>query len=93
MNNDTKIHKGTVIFYNTEKAYGFITDSISHKDIFVHRTGLIDPIKMNDEVNFQISKNDRGPFATNVRVANKYIVFIDNIEYDERKYFKTNRGL
>jgi CspA family cold shock protein len=82
MNNDNKVHKGKVVFYNTEKAFGFITDSITNKDMFVHRTGLIDSIKMNDEVTFEIERNEKGHFATNVRVVNKYIIIIDKQEYD-----------
>ena len=85
MNNNTA-HTGKVIFYNTEKAYGFINDSVTSKDIFVHRTGLIDPIKMNDEVSFEICKNEKGLFATNVRVVNKYIITIENKDYNGTKY-------
>ena len=65
-----KLHTGKVVFYNTEKAFGFITDSLTNKDMFVHRTGLIDSIKMNDEVTFEISRNEKGLYATNVRVVN-----------------------
>jgi cold shock protein len=85
MNNDNKIHTGKVIFYNTEKAYGFITDSVTNKDIFVHRTGLIDSIKMDDEVTFEICRNEKGLFATDVRIVNKYIIIIDDKEYDGNK--------
>jgi cold shock protein len=84
MNVDKIIHKGKVVFYNTEKAYGFITDSKTNKDMFVHRTGLIDSIKMNDDVTFEIGHNKKGLFANNVRVVNKYII-IDYKEYDGNK--------
>jgi CspA family cold shock protein len=82
---DTKItnHTGKVLFYNTEHAYGFITDSATNKQVFVHKTGLIDPIKMNDEVTFEVTKTNKGPIAKDVRVVNKYIIIIDNKKYDE----------
>ena len=89
MNNDNKVHTGKVVFYNTEKAFGFITDSLTNKDMFVHRTGLIDSIKMNDEVTFEIDRNEKGLLATNVRVVNKYIIIIDKLEYDK---YKNTRG-
>jgi CspA family cold shock protein len=79
------IHTGKVVFYNTEKAYGFINDYITNKDLFVHRTGLKDSIKMDDEVTFGINRNEKGPFATEVRVINKYKIIIDKQEYDGNK--------
>ena len=83
MNIKNTIHTGKVLFYNTERAYGFITDSITNKQIFVHKTGLIDPVKMNDEVTFEVIRTDKGFIATDVRVVNKYIIIIDNKKYDE----------
>jgi cold shock protein len=74
MNINNTIHNGTVKFYNTERAYGFITDKISGKDYFVHVSGLIDPIKMKDEVTFEIKENKKGFLATNVRIVNKFII-------------------
>jgi CspA family cold shock protein len=82
MNNINTIHTGKVIFYNTERAYGFITDTATNKQIFVHKSGLLDSIKMNDEVTFELTKNDKGLIAKDVRVINKYIIIIDNKEYD-----------
>lgn len=86
-----KVQTGKVVFYNTEKAFGFITDSLTNKDMFVHRTGLIDSIKMNDEVTFEIGRNEKGLFATNVRVVNKYIIVIDNKEYNGSKHINKYR--
>ena len=74
MNTNNTIHKGIVKFYNTERAYGFITDNDTGKDYFVHVTGLIDPIKMKDEVTFELIENDRGYLATNVRTLINYII-------------------
>ena len=91
MNNDKNIHTGIVIFYNTEKAFGFINDTKTNKDMFVHKTGLIDSIKMNDEVTFEIDRNVKGLFATNVRVVNKYLIIIDNKEYNGNKYISKYR--
>jgi cold shock protein len=93
MENDSKIHTGKVVFYNTEKAFGFINDSMTNEDLFVHRTGLIDSIKMNDEVTFEINRNEKGIFATDVRVVNKYIIIIDNKEYNGRGHFNKYREI
>jgi CspA family cold shock protein len=74
MNTNNTIHNGIVKYYNTERAYGFITDKSTSIDYFVHVSGLIDPIKMKDEVTFELKENDRGYLATNVRTVNKFII-------------------
>ena len=45
----------------------FITDE-SGKDIFVHATGLIDEIRENDSVNFEVAEGKKGPNAVSVTV-------------------------
>lgn len=61
--------KGTVKFFNTEKGFGFIQDEESNKDVFVHKTGLIDNIRDNDKVEFEVEQGQKGPNAVNVKLA------------------------
>ena len=61
--------KGTVKFFNTEKGFGFIQDDETNKDVFVHKTGLIDRIRDNDKVEFDVEQGQKGPNAVNVRLA------------------------
>lgn len=61
--------KGTVKFYNSEKGFGFITDEDSKKDIFVHRTGIVDHISENDYVSFDTKEGPKGLNAINVKHA------------------------
>lgn len=61
--------KGTVKFYNSEKGFGFITDEETKKDIFVHRSGLIDHVGENDEVTFETKEGPKGLNAINVKHA------------------------
>lgn len=58
---------GTVKFFNQKKGFGFITDDKTQKDIFVHATGLIDKIADNDKVTFEITEDEKGKKAINVR--------------------------
>ena len=58
--------KGTVKFFNNEKGFGFIKDDESGEDIFVHKTGIIDSIREDDKVEFEVEQGDRGPKAVNV---------------------------
>jgi len=61
------MQEGTVKFFNESKGFGFITQS-NGEEIFVHVTGLVDRVRENDEVTFDIEKGKKGLNATNVRV-------------------------
>jgi cold shock CspA family protein len=64
-----EIRNGTVTFFNEAKGYGFIRDLETQESIFVHITGLIDPIKDNDKVTFEIEMGQKGPNAVAVKKA------------------------
>lgn len=61
------MENGTVKFYNDAKGYGFILDDTTGKDVFVHHTGLIDKIRNDDRVVFEIAEDQKGTKAVNVR--------------------------
>ena len=60
---------GTVKFYNETKGFGFIVDDESKTDLFVHATGLIDSIREDDSVEFEVKEGKKGPNAVNVKKA------------------------
>ena len=60
---------GTVKFFNNSKGFGFIKPSEGGDDIFVHQSGLIDEIRENDEVEFDVEQGRKGLNAVNVKVA------------------------
>ncbi len=60
---------GQVKFFNQTKGFGFIKDNETDKEYFVHATGLIDEIRENDEVNFDLQEGKKGLNAVNVRLA------------------------
>ncbi len=62
------MNKGTVKFFNESKGFGFITEEGSNKEHFVHVSGLIDEIRENDEVEFDLQDGKKGLNAVNVRV-------------------------
>lgn len=59
---------GKVKFFNQQKGFGFIVDDETAKEVFVHVTGLIDKIKDDDLVTFEIVEDRRGPKAINVKL-------------------------
>ena len=63
------MNTGTVKFFNDEKGFGFIKDSETGKDVFVHVSGLKDEIKEDDEVTFEVEEGRKGPNAVNVKLS------------------------
>lgn len=58
--------QGTVKFFNETKGFGFISPKDGSKDIFVHKSNLIDSIRENDEVQFETETSPKGPSAVQV---------------------------
>jgi len=60
--------QGTVKFFNDSKGFGFIKPSDSGEDVFVHTSGLIDQIRENDEVTYDVERGKKGMNAVNVEL-------------------------
>ena len=60
--------EGVVQFFNNSKGFGFIKPSDSSEDIFVHQSGLIDEIRENDKVQFEVERGKKGLNAVKVQV-------------------------
>ena len=63
------IRNGKVTFFNNEKGFGFIKDSVSQESVFVHANNLSGQVKENDKVSFEVEMGQRGPMAVNVKIA------------------------
>ena len=59
---------GTVKFFNESKGFGFIVDSETKEDFFVHISGVNEEIKEGDEVEFELREGRKGMNAVNVTV-------------------------
>lgn len=62
------MNKGTVKFFNDSKGFGFIKDESNDKEYFVHVSGLVDDIRENDEVTFNLQEGRKGLNAVNVKL-------------------------
>jgi CspA family cold shock protein len=60
---------GTIRFFNERKGFGYIKDGNSAKEIFVHVTGLVDEVREDDEVVFEVVEGRKGLNAINVKRA------------------------
>ena len=65
----------TVKFFNTEKGFGFIKHDDSAQETFVHVTGLVDEIKQNDKVEFDLQNGKKGMNAVNVKLIERLETF------------------
>lgn len=61
--------EGTVKFFNESKGYGFVIDDETKEEYFVHVTGLIDQIKENDQVTFDLKEGRKGLNAIDVKLV------------------------
>jgi CspA family cold shock protein len=62
------MQEGTVKFFNETKGFGFITPNGGGREVFVHLSGLIDSIRENDAVSFDVEQGQKGPNAVNVKL-------------------------
>jgi CspA family cold shock protein len=62
------MQKGTVKFFNETKGFGFITPAEGGADIFVHVSGLVDEIRENSVVSYEVQNGQKGLNAVNVQV-------------------------
>ncbi|MFN2394421.1 MAG: cold-shock protein [Bacteroidales bacterium] len=63
------MNNGKVKFFNETKGYGFIQDVETDKEYFVHVSGLIDEIRENDDVTFDLKEGKKGLNAVDVKLA------------------------
>jgi CspA family cold shock protein len=63
------MNNGTVKFFNDAKGFGFIKEEGTDKEYFVHANGLIDEIRENDQVTFDLQEGRKGLNAVNVKQA------------------------
>ncbi|AYL99009.1 MULTISPECIES: cold-shock protein [Mucilaginibacter] len=61
--------QGTVKFFNETKGFGFITPSNGGAEVFVHVSGLIDTVRENDSVTYDVEQGKKGLNAVNVKVG------------------------
>jgi cold shock protein len=61
--------KGKVKFFNEAKGFGFIKEDGTEKEIFVHVSGLVNKVKEDDSVTFDVIEGKKGLNAVNVKLA------------------------
>lgn len=62
------IKKGIVSYFNESKGFGFIREKVTRQSVFFHVNNLIDDVKENSAVTFEMGKGPKGPTADQVRL-------------------------
>ena len=62
------VRKGVVTFFNESKGFGFIRDLETRQSVFVHVNNLLEPVKENNVVIFEIGHGPKGPSAMKVKL-------------------------
>ncbi len=60
---------GKVKFFNDTKGFGFVVDDETGKEYFVHVSGLIDEIREEDSVTYDLQEGKKGLNAVDVKLA------------------------
>lgn len=63
------VRQGTVSFFDTSRGFGFIKDSQSRQDVFVHVNNLLEEIKEGNLVTFEVEMGNKGPVAVRVKLV------------------------
>jgi cold shock CspA family protein len=69
MQTEDPVRLGIVTLFKTDKGYGFIKNLETQESYFFHVNSLIDPVKENNKVSFEIERGPKGLNAINVRVV------------------------
>lgn len=63
------IRKGIVSFFNHSKGFGFLKDTETKEDIFVHINNTLEDITEGNSVTFEVEKGPKGLIAVNVKLT------------------------
>lgn len=61
------VRTGKIEFFNDSKGYGFIRELDTQDSFFVHVNGLLDEVRENDKVSFELERGLKGMNAVNVK--------------------------
>ena len=62
------IRKGVVTYFNESKGFGFIKDMETQESVFVHVKSILEDIKENNIVSFEVEMGHKGPTAVRVKL-------------------------
>ena len=67
LNPEDLVRTGVVTFFNNEKGYGFIKDSLTKGTVYFQSASLPAPVKVNDMLSYAIVKGPKGMTADKIK--------------------------
>jgi cold shock CspA family protein len=61
------VRTGMVTFFNDTKGFGFIKDLQTQESVFIHASQLLEAIRENDKVTFEVERGPKGFHALRVK--------------------------
>ncbi len=62
------VRKGVVTFFNESKGFGFIRDLETQESVFVHVNNVLEEIREDNIVSFEVEMGKKGPAAIQVKL-------------------------
>lgn len=67
-NEEEAVRTGIITYFNDAKGFGFIKDSQTKQDVFVHINNSQDELKEGNKVSYEVEMGAKGPAAFNVKI-------------------------
>lgn len=62
------VRRGVITYFNDAKGFGFIRDTETKEDVFVHVNNMLEDLRQGNTVTFEVEMGNKGPVAVQVKM-------------------------